>query len=70
MVSPKRISNLNNTGVTAELPCRCGDYRQRCGAGYYVSEDFGILGLDAAEMDMDTPAERNLEWKAACSFTF
>ncbi len=54
MVSPKRISNPNNTGDSRN--CRAGVQINDSGAalGYYVSED-GYPWLDAAEMDMDTP---------------
>lgn len=53
MVSPKRISNPNNTGDSRN--CRAGVQINDSGAalGYYVSEDG--YRLDAAEMDMDTP---------------
>lgn len=53
MVSPKRISNPNNTGDSRN--CRAGVQINDSGAalGYYVSET--AIPLDAAEMDMDTP---------------
>ncbi len=51
MVSPKRISNPNNTGDTRN--CRAGVAVNNTGAavGYYVSDD-GYPRLDAAEMDV------------------
>lgn len=52
MVSPKRISNPNNTGDSRN--CRAGVQINDSGAG--ILRQRGRLSwLDAAEMDMDTP---------------